>query len=89
MKGTRGKHWQVRRGYLVPIGPDGEMTSLGLLADMIQEREALTGEPLVVEIEPPLPEHAQRLYATLGVLVRFVDSGKTEVYGTPVREGDE
>jgi hypothetical protein len=29
------------------------------------------GQPIIVEHTPPLPEHTQRLYASLGVLVRF------------------
>jgi len=42
------------------------------LPTLIKRQEAL-GHPVIVELEPPVPEHVQRLYAALGVLVRFVE----------------
>lgn len=44
------------------------------LPDQIAANEE-DGFPVIVEHGPSLPEHAQRLYATLGCLVRFVDDG--------------
>jgi len=65
-----------RNGYLVPIGPDGELRPLLELTDLIAAAEA-AGHPVVVDVEPPLEERLQRLYATLGVLVRFTNQPAT------------
>ena len=40
------------------------------LPERIARAEA-NGHPVIVTVEAPIPEHTQRLYAALGVLVRF------------------
>jgi hypothetical protein len=41
------------------------------LPELVARAEA-RGHPVIVDLVPPVPEHSQRLYASLGVLVRFV-----------------
>jgi hypothetical protein len=59
------------------IAPFESVSVAGLrkLPRLISEAEA-QGHPVIVTWptaeQGPLPEHVQRLYATLGVLVRFV-----------------
>lgn len=74
-----GKASQNETGFMVPIG-DGEM-SLSHLPELVELFEA-RGVPLIVEHEPGLPLEAQKLYATLGVLVRFVPLTDTVQHGT-------
>lgn len=67
--GTKGKALRRRDGFLIRLGD--ELVPLHELAERIQTHEALTGRPVEVTLDPPVPEHVQRLYATLGVAVRF------------------
>ena len=50
---------------------DSRSEALRALPELIKQQEAL-GHPVIVALEAPVPEHVQRLYAALGVLVRFV-----------------
>lgn len=50
---------------------DPRSEALRGLPELIKQQEAL-GHPVIVELETPVPVHVQRLYAALGVLVRFV-----------------
>ena len=52
---------------------DARAEAIRSLPDAVEACEA-AGLPVIVEwpTPPPMPDHVQRLYATLGVLVRFV-----------------
>lgn len=49
----------------------GTDVDLKAIPAAVQVCEA-AGVPVIVEHVPPLPVHTQRLYATLGCLVRFI-----------------
>jgi hypothetical protein len=46
------------------------------LPELIENSEA-AGMPVIITWRGPMPEHTQRLYAALGVLVRFVPGEET------------
>ena len=45
---------------------------LRALPELIENAEA-AGMPVIVDWRGPMPEHTRKLYASLGVLVRFVE----------------
>lgn len=51
---------------------DARSEWLRSLPEVIERQEAL-GHPVIVALEVPVDEHVQRLLATFGVLVRFID----------------
>ena len=51
---------------------DARADWLRRLPELIERQETL-GHPVIVELEVPVPEHAQQLLASLGALVRFVE----------------
>jgi hypothetical protein len=57
-------------GSLIPL--NGGNVPMHELTSIIRRLEEIRGEQLIVELETPAAEHTQRLYASLGVLVRFV-----------------
>jgi hypothetical protein len=71
VSGAVGRRYRKHGGHMIQV--NGENVPLHALPAILSELERTRGEPLVVDIEPgQLGEAHQRLYATLGVLVRFV-----------------
>lgn len=60
--------------FLTDLLGDGELRPLHELAHLIAQNEELTGEPLVVDLPVGAPVSTQKLLASLGVVVRFVDA---------------